>query len=151
MGLGDGRRKRRETLGMVLAGHPSCTTANDSGFLRIAHHGGMDFAHIDADGIGTRRCLGLCPVFDHDMPGVSPCLLIEDQPDFQDTQDIDKRRGQGEGDGTVALARRQRQCGIVFLDGRTLPERGTEPLAPMEECGVGRPAFRAARVTTQAL
>src|SRR5207244_13040086 len=75
-------------------------------------------------------------VFDHDMPGVAVCLLVEHQTDFKDTQDLDKMRWQRYGDGPVALAGRKGKHRTVFLEGRVFPDGGTEVLAPVRECGV---------------
>src|SRR5712691_2729465 len=140
-GFRDSRSKRREPLGMALACGRPCTATNDGGFVCIPHHGGMDFAQINTDRAQTRSRLRLCPVFDDGMPRVAVCLLVVDQPNFKDTQHHSQSRGQGEDDGTVALARGEGEHCAVFLDGGVLPDSGTEPFAPVGEFGRWKAGF----------
>ena len=135
--LGDGCGERGQALGMALAGCASFTAPNDGGFMAIAHHSGMDFAQIDADGVGTRSGFRLCPVFNDHMPRIASGFLVVDQSHCQHTHHIDKGARQPECDGRVPFASRERKHRALFLDRRVLPDGGTEAFAPVGEFRVG--------------
>ncbi len=75
-GATDGRLELCQALGMALVLMTPFTAGDESRFLRITHHGGMDFSQINTDGVGTRRGLGHSAIFDHDMPRITPGFLV---------------------------------------------------------------------------